>query len=142
MTEFETYKGMNPSIIIFKMLERKNMTQKQLAEKTGIQRQTLNAILKNRRDIPISLSVRLDEQLGFDTGFFATIQAYYLAGIVCREALAKRLENRHKPSIRPVIFWDVDIDKLDWAAQKDFIMERVLSRGSKEEINSVRQYYD
>lgn len=142
MTQFEIYKGINPSIIIMKMLERKNMTQKQLAEQTGIQKQTLNAILKNRREIPISLSIRLDEQLGFDTGFFAILQAYYTAENLRRKALAKKLENKQKPLIRPVVFWDVDIDRLDWASQKDFIMERVLSRGSKEEIKSVKQYYE
>ena len=41
------------------------------------------------------------------------------------------------PAIRKSVFWDVDSDMLDWTIYKDFIVDRVNQRGSKEEIEIV-----
>lgn len=39
------------------------------------------------------------------------------------------------------IFWDVDFDKLDYAAEASFIIERVFAWGDIADLRQVRRYY-
>lgn len=43
--------------------------------------------------------------------------------------------------LKPQYFWDVDPLKLDSAANKRLIIERVFTHGSLNEIKSIVQYY-
>jgi hypothetical protein len=44
-------------------------------------------------------------------------------------------------SVRPSLFWDVDITKLSTEKNKDFIIRRVFDRGTWEEILDLVVYY-
>jgi len=35
--------------------------------------------------------------------------------------------------IRPAVFWDTDIDKIDWIKHKPSIIKRVFERGNEQE---------
>ena len=125
----------NPSSIIAYSLKEKNMTQRELASLTGEHYQTINAIIRGKRDIPVSLSVKLDQALGFERGFFAIIQTFYqLKELQSHDVPVLKKE---KPSIRPVVFWDIDMSKLDWTRDKVFIIKRVNERGNDSEIKLV-----
>ena len=39
------------------------------------------------------------------------------------------------------IFWDVDIDKIDFDKRAAFVIERVFERGDVEDIRNCRRYY-
>ena len=65
--------------------------------------------------------------------FFAIVQTYYQISLAKR----KKAEVNRVPAIRKSVFWDVDSDMLDWTIYKDFIVDRVNQRGSKEEIEIV-----
>ena len=52
------------------------------------------------------------------------------------------ITNKEKPIIRPAVFWDVDIDKLDWDVNKSFIIRRVTERGNQLEQEQVKSYYE
>lgn len=39
------------------------------------------------------------------------------------------------------LFWDVDPEKLDWEKSRQFIIERVLQRGSTSEVKKVFSLY-
>ena len=54
--------------------------------------------------------------------------------------------NPHKnmsniPHIRPVVFWDTNLEKLDWEKYREFIIKRILERGSAQEIRDMKAYY-
>lgn len=51
-----------------------DINQAELALRCGAHAQTLSAILHGRRDIPVSLSIKLDAVLGFDPGTIAQAQ--------------------------------------------------------------------
>ena len=116
------------------------MTQRQLANLTGEHYQTINAIMNGKREITIPLSVKLDHALGFEEGFFAIIQTYYNLKKNA-ESLSTTRAERPIPDIRPVVFWDTDTGRLDWARNKSFIIDRVLARGNQEEIRLTKEYY-
>jgi hypothetical protein len=39
------------------------------------------------------------------------------------------------------LFWDTDINKIDWERQKKAVIERVWERGTEEEQNEIIRYY-
>ena len=137
MKSIEAYKGIAPGKIIAACLKDGKMTQRVLAESIGEHYQTLNAIINGKRMISIPLSLKLDDALHFEHGFFAVIQTYYLL----RQNEQTKAESRIHPRIRDVVFWDIDMSTLDWTLNKDFIINRVRERGNAKEINSVNEYY-
>lgn len=52
-----------------------------------------------------------------------------------------KIKNETHPNIRKVVFWDIDMDTLDWTLNKDFIINRVRERGNAKEIDSINEYY-
>lgn len=137
MDRINAYKGIAPGKIIAACLQDGNMTQRELADIIGEHYQTLNAIIRGKRMISIPLSLKLDDALHFEHGFFAIIQTYYLL----RQEKQNKTKSETHPKIRRVVFWDIDMSTLDWTLNKDFIINRVRERGNAEEINSVNEYY-
>ena len=137
VNKINAYKGIAPGKIIVSCLKDGNMTQRELATNIGEHYQTLNAIIKGKRLISIPLSLKLDDALHFEHGFFAIIQTYYLL----RQKKQNKVPSQTYPNIRKVVFWDIDINSLDWTLNKDFIINRVRERGNAEEINSVNKFY-
>ncbi|MNY64744.1 hypothetical protein D3C86_2018990 [compost metagenome] len=43
--------------------------------------------------------------------------------------------------IRPVIFWDTQIDKIDWEKQKLAVIKRIFERGNEEEKQEIIRFY-
>ena len=136
MNLINAYKGIAPGKIITSYLRSNNITQRELADTIGEHFQTLNAIIKGKRAITIPVSLKLDEALHFEQGFFAVIQTYYQIN-----QSAPRPTNIATPHIRKYVFWDIDPEKLDWAKHKDFIIQRVHERGNASEIKAVDLYY-
>src|ERR1017187_8484101 len=44
---------------------------------------------------------------------------------------------QYTPEIRPVVFWDIPIEKLDYAKSSDFVICRVFNRGNLQEIADI-----
>ena len=96
-------------------------------------------ITKGKRKINPSLSIRIGKALGLDESFFSVLQAYYdirqekrkLAGLVHPDF----------QKFRPVIFWDADIEKIDWEKNKPSVIRRIFERGNEEEINEIVRFY-
>ena len=55
----------------------------------------------------------------------------------------KQNENRHPDlsNLRPALFWDTDINKIDWHRQRRAIIERVFERGNEEEREEIKRFY-
>ena len=139
MNMISAYKGIAPGRIIANELNHRKMTQRDLAVSIGEHYQTICSIIKGHRGIPLETSVKLDNIFGFERGFFAIIQTYYALESI--EEHSSESSTKAIPNIRPVVFWDIDMSSLDWQKHKDFIIERVLSRGNAQEIQQVRDYY-
>ncbi|GHV95743.1 hypothetical protein AGMMS50293_20630 [Spirochaetia bacterium] len=52
-----------------------------------------------------------------------------------------QLNNDKKPYVNKRIFWDVNIEKLDFDRDKLFIVERALVKGTEEDEFAVYAYY-
>lgn len=45
------------------------------------------------------------------------------------------------PKLDPVLFWDTDIDKLDWQKAYKAVIARVVERGDQQEIDEIVRFY-
>ena len=106
------YKGIAPGKIIAHGLKKKKISQRGLAEHINEHSQTLNAIIKGRRNMTLEMAIKLETQS--------------VSGI---------------PEIRRILFWDVDFDKINWGLRKEFAISRVLERGTEEEKKEIARFY-
>ena len=136
MDIIKAYRGIPPREIIEDEIRHRMISQRSFAKQLGEHPQVLNDILKGKRKIAISLSMKLDDAFGFKKGTFWILQAYYEAEEYNNPQIAEL------PPIRKVVFWDIDINKLDPVKNKVFFINRINERGSKEEKKLIQEYYD
>jgi antitoxin HigA-1 len=58
--------------------------------------------------------------------------------------LEKRKVSSEKPDltkIRKVIFWDADIEKINWKKQSKSVIQRIFERGNSKEKEEIIRFY-
>lgn len=136
----EIIKGIHPGKFIERELNQKKLTQRTFAEEIGVPYQTINAIIAGRRNLTIDQSLKIDRALGYEDGFFAILQTHYdIKSCKDKELACIYTE---APHVRKALFWDVDFNRINWAKYKKAVMQRILERGSKEEIEEIKRFYE
>lgn len=133
-------KGIHPGKLIERDLREKRITQRSLAEKTGVSYQIINAIIAGRRNLTTEQALKIEIVLGYEEGFLSILQSYY----DIKQYKEKGFENLYigTPNIRRILFWDTDFDKINWGKYKKAVIKRVLERGSKGEIEEIKRFYN
>ncbi|MDD6211081.1 MAG: HigA family addiction module antitoxin [Bacteroidales bacterium] len=139
-TNIEKYKGIHPGKIIDRELKKRKISQRAFANSIGIHGQTLNAIIKGRRSMTIEQSYKLEKELGYEEEFLIVLQAQYDYQEFKRKKENEKYSTR--PDIRKILFWDVDFDKIEWGYKKDWIIKRIMERGSEYEKNEITRFYN
>lgn len=133
----EKYKGIHPGVILERELKKKNLKQAPFALSLQVYPQTLNAITKGKRGITPELSLKIDRALGLEEGTMHILQAYY-------EIQKIKFKNSQRPDLsilRKALFWDTDIDKIDWEQQYKSVIKRVFERGNLQEKEEIIKFY-
>lgn len=76
-SRIDIIKGIHPGKFIERELKKKNLTQRALAEETGIPYQTINAIIAGRRNLTTEQALKIDSSLNLEEGFLAILQTHY-----------------------------------------------------------------
>lgn len=132
-------KGIHPGVFIGKELKKRKIPSGRFAIAINEYPQTLSAVINGRRSINLPLSLKIEKKLGYDEGFLMTLQLYHDIKILKQEESAK-----HKPNLskfRKVIFWDTDMEKIDWTKNKRAVIERVFERGNEMEKEEIIRFY-
>jgi len=138
-SELDILKGIHPGIVLEQKLKERNQRKGKFALSIGEYPQTLGAVIKGRRNMNISLALKIEERLGLEEGFFMTLQVYY----DIRQEKRNR-EGSLRPDfskLRPGLFWDTDLSKIDWQRQKKAVIERIFERGNAEEKTEITRFY-
>jgi len=138
LPKFTKIKGVHPGAILRRELKIQGLKSSELASSINEHKQTISAILNKRRDINPKLSIKLSKQFSVDEDYFMILQACYDVRII------KELEIKKTPNInniRKVIFWDTDINKIDWDKNSNSIIKRILERGNEKEITEIISFY-
>lgn len=140
LPEIAKIKGVHPGAVLSRELKLRGLESKQFAISLGEHPQTINAISKGRRGINPALSIKIGHALGTNDDYFMLLQAYFE---VERER-KKLLKNQQKPDLsklRAILFWDTDINLLDWQKQRKAIIQRIFERGNELEIKEIIVFY-
>jgi len=132
-------KGIHPGFILDRELKKRRFPKRQLAMLIDEYPQLLGDITKGKRRINPALSIRLGDALGIDESFFAVLQTYYDI-----EQQKKRQAQNERPDLkllRPVLFWDTDINSINWVKSKASVIRRIFERGNEQEIREIIRFY-
>lgn len=135
---FEKYKGIHPGKVLSRILEPTGIKKAEFARSIRTYPQTLNEILKGKRKLPIELSLRIDSALGYPEGTFAELQTYF------EIKNAKKKMSEYHPDleqIRSVVFWDTEIESIDFKTQIKGVIDRILERGNEQEKEVIYDFY-
>ena len=138
LLELDKIKGIHPGLILKRELNLRGIRSSELADSINIHKQTISAILNQRRGINPDISIKLSQQFNIDEDYFMLLQASY---DVKKASNAKSKTHPNISNFRKVIFWDTDIDKIDWDKNKRSVIKRVLERGNKKEIDEIISFY-
>jgi len=141
LPEISKIKGVFPGAVLSRELKKRGLESKQFALSIGEYPQTINAICKGRRGINPSLSIKLGEKLGVDAEYFMLLQACYEVEKKKQEILLKNQAKPNMAIIQKILFWDTDIEKIDWQKHKQSVIRRVFERGSESEIKEIISFY-
>ncbi len=132
-------KGLHPGIIINRELKKRNIPKGRFAISINEYPQTLVAITKGKRRLTPSLALRIEKEMEWEEGFLLVLQAYYDV-----EQEKNKLSKNYRPDLskfRPILFWDTDINKINWEKNKVSIIKRVLERGNETELKELLSFY-
>lgn len=138
MSNLLKYKGIHPGIVLDRLLKKRALKQRALAMAIDEHPQTLNAITKAKRNLNTALALKIEKQLDLKEGELAVLQTYYE---IRKE---KEKQTNHTPELsllRTSLFWDTDIDKIDWSKQYKAVINRVFERGNDTEKKEIKRFY-
>lgn len=132
-----TIKGVHPGIIVERELKQRHLRKGAFALSINEFPQTLGSIIKGKRRMNTSLALKIEKALNLEEGYFMILQVYY----DIEEEKKKHGSRPNLSLLRPVLFWDTDIEKIDWERQKAAVIKRVFERGNKTEKKEIIRFY-
>jgi addiction module HigA family antidote len=136
--QFEKYKGIHPGFVLERELKKRSIKQRPFALSIAEHPQSFNAIIKGKRSLSTALALKIEKGLDLDEGTFVMLQAYY--------DIKKEKEKQLKLTpnlmiLRKSLFWDTDVDRIDWEKQAKAVIERVFERGNNDEKEEITRFY-
>jgi antitoxin HigA-1 len=137
--ELKILKGIHPGVILERELKELKLSKRKFALSIGEHPQTICAIIKGKRDMNIPVSLKIEKALHMSEGYLMTLQIYYSI---------KKITNQEQANIHPdlsllrkALFWDTDMQKINWVQQKNAIIKRVFERGNDQEKAEILRFY-
>lgn len=138
-TDISQFNGLHPGAVLKWILKKRGIKPIELASSIAEHKQTISAILHEKRGINAKLSVKLGSLLDRDPAFFMQLQASYE---IKQVLIAKKSGITPNLSIlRKVLFWDTNFEQIDWQNQKTAVIKRIFERGNDLEINEIIRFY-
>lgn len=139
--QYLKYNHIPAGAILKRILDKEHISQRKLAEMSGLLPQHINAYIKGTRRFSPKTSLQLEAQLNITKpGYFFLLQSNHDIYILIQEqhANANRIL---KDQFRPNLFWDTSLESLDVKRDADWIIRRVFEYGDEKEIMAVIDIY-
>ena len=136
--QFEKYKGIHPGIVLDRELKKRAIKQRPFALSLEEHPQTFNAITKGKRGISTALALKIERELGLKEGTLVILQAYYDIKKI-KEKETKKIPDLN--ILSKALFWDTDIQHIDWKRQYRAVIQRVFERGNENDKKEITHFY-
>lgn len=137
IANIEIIKGIHPGIILGRELAKRSLPKGRFALSINEFPQTIGSIIKGKRRMNTALSLKIEEALGIEEGYFMILQTYY-------DIKQEREKSRKTPNLsllRKILFWDTNIETIDWQKYREAVIRRVFERGNNEEKAEITRFY-
>lgn len=139
-------KGIHPGFVLERELQKRNLGKGQFAISLGEFPQTLTAITKGKRRMNIPLAMKIEKSLSMEEGYLMILQVYYDIEQEKKKAKQKADDSQKEnhpdlKKLRTILFWDTDMNKIDWQKQKKAVIKRVFERGNEQEKKEIIHFY-
>lgn len=141
LPELTKIKGVHPGAVLSRELKKRGWGSKQLALSLGEYPQTISAISKGKRRITPALSIKLGKIFDTSEAYFILLQAYYDLEKERKKILLEKQATPDLSKFTRAIFWDTDIEKIEWEKQKKAVICRIFERGNEIEIHEILSFY-
>jgi plasmid maintenance system antidote protein VapI len=131
-------KGIHPGLILNRELKRRKMKKIHFAALVDEHTQTIVAITKARRSMNTSLALKAEKLLGLEEGTLMVLQVYH--DIAVEKSRVQQLKPDLK-KLRRVVFWDTNMDKIDWEKYKRAVIKRIFEKGNEIEKEEITRFY-
>lgn len=115
-TQLSIIKGVHPGFILERELKERHLRKGPFALSLKEFPQTIGSITKGKRKMNTSLALKIENALGIEEGYFMILQVYY---DIEKEKINQNTEHPDLTKLRPVLFWDTKIEKINWNKQKN-----------------------
>ncbi len=132
-------KGIHPGFILERELNNRKISRRKFALSIGEHYQTIWTITKGRRNMNLQLSLKIEHALDMPEGFLMTLQVHHSIKTLKNEAPS--MKSPDLSIIRKALFWDTDIQKINWEQQKRAVIRRILERGNDQEKSEIIRFY-
>lgn len=137
---FLQYPSLDTGSVIKYFLDKRGFTGKQLAERSGLTPQRVSDFANNHRRITAEVSFKLENAFGIDhKGYFYLIQTNHDIYVALQNDM--KCETPRLSEIKKQIFWDSDMAKIDWNANRKHVIQRVFEYGDEDAIKEIIRYY-
>lgn len=137
-SQLSIIKGVHPGIILERELKLRKLGKSRFALSVNEFPQTLVSITKGKRSMNTALSLKIEKALGMEEGYFMLLQVYH---DIEKEKQKLQTAKPDLTKLRPVLFWDTSIDKINWEKQKSAVINRVFERGNEQEKMEIIRFY-
>lgn len=134
----EKYKGIHPGIILERELKKRDLQQRTFALSIDEHPQTINAITKGKRKLNIALALKIERSLNIEEGTLSILQTYF---DINEEKNKLKQDNPNLLVLRKSLFWDTDINKINWSKQYSAVIQRIFERGNEAEKIEITNFY-
>lgn len=132
-------KGLHPGFFLEYELKKKNLSIEQFAISLAERAQTISAIIKGKKQLTTSLSLKAEKALNLEEGFLMALQTFYNARLEEDQSRDKKTPDLQ--IIRPALFWDINRSRIDWEFHKEFVIKRIYERGDLTEKAEIEKFY-
>ncbi|MDT0677303.1 helix-turn-helix transcriptional regulator [Autumnicola musiva] len=132
------YKGIHPGLVLKRELKKHSIKQRPFAMAIKEHPQTLNAIINGKRNLNTPLALKIEKKLGLEEGTLAILQTYFE---IEREKEKLQSKTPNLSLLRESLFWDTNINKIDWQKQRKAVISRVFERGNETEKKEIVRFY-
>ncbi len=130
-------KGIHPGFFLERELKKRAIRKSAFAFQVHEYPQTITSITKGRRDMNLPLSLRIEKALELEEGFLMMLQLYY----DIEKEKNKSYIQPDLSKIRPVVFWDTNLQHINWTKQKTAVIKRIFERCNDTEKEEITRFY-
>lgn len=132
------YKGIHPGLIILRELKKRSIRQRPFAQAVSEHPQTFNAITQGKRKLNTALALKIEKELNLEEGTLVILQSLYDIRI---EKEKQKILTPDMSVLRISLFWDTDLNQIDWERQYKAVIKRVFEKGNEEEKKEITRFY-